>query len=348
MPPMGDDPGRLAGDAGTALEDAAAHAGALHAEATSAVHAAAHDLAHGGHEDHPPEPPTFLTILNETQHPAEGTLLHTLVTGPLHEPLPMVNKAPWDPLVFLGIAAGLSLALMILGTSQLRANRAEAIRRPTRWMAFCEVFVEALFKLVSGILGEKHARHYFPYIATLFILILVGNFMGLVPFLKPPTGSIVVTFSLALCTFVYVQFTAATRLGLGKYVYHLCGDPKETITYAMAPFIFLVEFVGVLVKPVSLSLRLFGNMLGKDILLGAFLMMGIMLMDAVAAPLAQYIGVPLTIPFYFLGILASVIQALVFAMLSTIYILLVLPHDHHDEHGHGDGHGHGMEHAAAH
>jgi F-type H+-transporting ATPase subunit a len=98
-----------------------------------------------------------------------------------------------------------------------------------------------------------------------------------------------------------------------------------------------------------------GNILGKDILLGAFLGMGISL-TALAG--IDFVGLPLTYPFYFLGLLLSTIQALVFSLLTMIYIMMVLPHDHdhdhdhghEDDHGHGHtaaGHGHGGHHGAA-
>jgi len=90
-----------------------------------------------------------------------------------------------------------------------------------------------------------------------------------------------------------------------------------------------------LIKPLSLSLRLMGNILGKDILLGSFLLMGISLMAVIAPGADRFVGLPLSLPFYFLAILLSTIQALIFALLTTIYILLVLPHDHdHHEEAH--------------
>jgi F-type H+-transporting ATPase subunit a len=80
-----------------------------------------------------------------------------------------------------------------------------------------------------------------------------------------------------------------------------------------------------------------GNILGKDILLGSFLFMGIAIVGVIAPGADSYFGLPLSLPFYFLAILLSTIQALIFALLSTIYILLVLPHDH-DHHGEEHGH----------
>jgi len=316
------------------------------AEAEHAVGEAAH--GHGeAHESHPPEPPTFISVWHET-HPSE--LSKTLFVGNLDHPMPIFNKAPWGGHVFLLIAAVVTILIAMMSTRQFRSDKRASMKNPSRGQVFIEWVVDSMDKFVCGILGPVHGRAYLPFIGTLFVLILISNLLGMVPLMAPPTASYVVTLSLALCTFVYVQFTAFTKLGLGKFLFHLAGEPKDTIGYVLAPLFFVLEVIGVIAKPISLSLRLFGNMLGKDILLGAFTMMGIMLVGAVSKDLANYVGVPLTIPFYFLGILLSAIQALVFSILSAIYILLVLPHDHHghdEDHGHGHDHGHGA-HGVAH
>jgi F-type H+-transporting ATPase subunit a len=90
---------------------------------------------------------------------------------------------------------------------------------------------------------------------------------------------------------------------------------------------------------VSLSCRLFGNIFGEETLVAVFVGMGVAILAATHLP----IGLPIQTPFYFLALLTSTIQALVFSLLTTIYISLVLPHKHHDDHGHHDdpGHGHG-------
>jgi F-type H+-transporting ATPase subunit a len=84
-------------------------------------------------------------------------------------------------------------------------------------------------------------------------------------------------------------------------------------------------------KPLSLSLRLFGNIMGEDVLLGVFAMLGVSMLAFLKLP----IGVPLHLPFIFLAVLLSTIQALVFTLLSTIYFLQMLPHDEHEEEAHG-------------
>src|SRR5690606_24744318 len=113
------------------------------------------------------------------------------------------------------------------------------------------------------------------------------------------------------------------------------GSPKDAIGWFLSPLFLVLEMISdFLAKPLSLSLRLMGNILGKDILLGAFLGMGISLVGVISPELSGYFGIPLTIPFYFLGLLLSTIQALVFSLLTMIYITMVLPHDH--DHAHAD------------
>ena len=86
-----------------------------------------------------------------------------------------------------------------------------------------------------------------------------------------------------------------------------------------------LHIIGELAKPLSLSLRLFGNVTGEDVLIVIFVTLGIGMLAFMNLP----IGVPLQVPFYFLAILTSTIQALVFMLLSTVYFLMMMPHDEH-------------------
>jgi F-type H+-transporting ATPase subunit a len=291
----------------------------------------------GSHGGGVPEIPNAVQLLYEYFHekaleegtdPAEGVagILQTLHKGPIKEPLPIVGTIPWENHVFAVFGGLVIIFLFWMGVRRLE------VRPRSRWQALVESVVELFHNFVIGILGPHHGRRFAPYIATLFIFILVNNLMVLVPFLKAPTSSLVLTGSLALLTFVIVQATALIHLGPLGYLYHLMGEPKGLIMWLLMPLFLVLHVIGELARPVSLSLRLFGNVLGEDILLGAFLLMGVALAGTLGIhpPIP---GFPLHFPFMFLVILTSTIQALVFALLSTIYILLVLPHDEHHEHG---------------
>jgi F-type H+-transporting ATPase subunit a len=153
------------------------------------------------------------------------------------------------------------------------------------------------------------------------------NWMGLVPLGHSPTSSPYTTFPLAICVFLYVQWIAFTRLGPLNYLSHLAGDPRDAVGWAMVPLMLPLHLIGELAKPLSLALRLFGNIMGEDTLLALFA--GLVV---IAIPYVGGLGVPFQLPFMFLALLASTIQALVFSLLATIYIAQVLPHGHDEEH----------------
>ena len=360
-------------DGGSALDaHSEGVAAAGHGEHTGeADYGAGHGPELGRYIEHPPEPPHLIQIWYKLEqkklakeyvekHPGDAkpsvvekwvewdeetqewvevegeqpTAAQVLHAGTLKEKMPLIGYGPWENHIYLGLSGIVLILIFWLATASMRRDRKRALRYPSRGQVFIEYIVGSFDSFCKGLLGEENGRRYMPFIGTLFCLILTGNLMGLVPLLRAPTSSVLITFSLALCTFLVTQGTAWIKLGPLTYIHHLMGSPRDVVGWILSPLFLILEIISdFIAKPLSLALRLFGNILGKDILLGAFLGMGIALMGAISEPLANYIGFPLTIPFYFLGILLSTIQALVFALLSTIYISLVLPHDHehHDD-----------------
>jgi F-type H+-transporting ATPase subunit a len=131
-----------------------------------------------------------------------------------------------------------------------------------------------------------------------------------------------------------VQWIGIRKNGILGYLHHFAGQPRDALGWGAAILLFPLEIMGELIKPVSLSCRLFGNILGEDILLAVFVGLGVTTLAFVHSP----IGLPLQLPFLFLSTLFGLIQGLVFALLSTVYIVMMLPHDdHHEDHA-GDTH----------
>jgi len=186
---------------------------------------------------------------------------------------------------------------------------------PNRLQNACELVVGGLDNFVCGVLGEK-GRKYTPFIGTLFVYIIFMNLFGLIPFMKSPTSSWSTTFGLALCVFIYVQYSALRELGFLGYLDHMMGKPRGILAFSVfVPLMmFLLHIVSELVKPISLSLRLRSNIWGDDMLLAVLSGFGLG-------------GVPLLVFSSLLAILASVVQAVVFSLLSTIYFALVLTHE---------------------
>ncbi len=213
-----------------------------------------------------------------------------------------------------------------LGTSLLFAFISIRVYRnrkliPGKLQNFLELCVEGMFNFISTILGND-AKKYTPFLGTLFFYILINNLWGVIPGGHSPSTSINITASLAIMVFLYSQYTGITRLGFGGWLDHLAGQPRNIIGWVLVPLLLPIHVVGEIAKPASLALRLFGNITGEDILVAAFVGLGLMVLSGLHSP----IGLPLNVPFILLGILLSTIQALVFTLLSTIYILLMLPH----------------------
>ncbi len=263
------------------------------AEGAAADHGEGHGDDHGG----TPHLPNLVTVLG------------TLIFGEENW------AAEWVNVIFaFGIGAFLSIF----------ASRVYAKRQmiPGRLQNLLEMMVEGMYNFIYTILGED-TRRYIPFLGSLFFYILLMNWIGMVPFGHSPSTSLSITASLALLTFLYAQWTGMSRLGIGGYLHHLAGSPADVIGWCMVPLMFPLHLIGELAKPFSLALRLFGNITGEDTLIAVFVGLGVMILAF--AP----VGVPLQLPFYFLGLLLSTIQALVFTLLSTIYILLMLPHEEH-------------------
>jgi F-type H+-transporting ATPase subunit a len=142
-------------------------------------------------------------------------------------------------------------------------------------------------------------RAFFPYIATVFLYILICNLLGLIPGFLSPTANLNTTLSLAICTFILTHIIGIKFHGI-RYIKHFLGP-----IWILAPLMFVIELIGHLARVMSLSVRLFGNIFGKEKVLGIlFALWGLYL-----APL----------PILFLGILVSFIQAIVFMLLSIVY-----------------------------
>ncbi|MGI6455913.1 MAG: F0F1 ATP synthase subunit A [bacterium] len=260
------------------------------------------DAAHAG--GHPPELPNFIHVL-DVYFP-DNPIVDFLVT--------------YQNQIFILILIGIIAFIFNMAT------RHRALI-PSRLQAGVELVIEGLLALVTGMLGEKEGRRYFPFLGSLFIFILFMNWFGLIPLMKAPTSAIQVTGGLAICVFMYVQFVAIGRLGIRKYFYHLMGEPKDAIGWVMVPLFLPLHIMEEFIKPLSLACRLFGNVYGEDILLGVGMVLGVGMMLAIWD--GAFFGIPLHFPFMLLALLLSTIQALVFTLLATVYISMVLPHEEH-------------------
>ena len=241
-------------------------------------------------------------------------------------PLPVTNSMVTSWIV--------ALALIILIRIAIRKPKLI----PTRGQAIVENLVEGVFDLTTPIVGHKVAKATFPLLIALFTFILIQNWSGLFPgvgtiyhhgreLIRPGNADLNGTFALAVVSFIAWFYFILRYAGPSFILKDLFGNKAEKsevpafIYYPLFLVFFavgLIEVISIFVRPISLSLRLFGNVFGGENLLHA--------MSAITRW-----GLP--VPFYFLELLIGFVQALVFTLLVSVYIGLICNHgDEHEEH----------------
>jgi F-type H+-transporting ATPase subunit a len=236
---------------------------------------------------------------------------------------------------FALIAAVLLLLFAFKARAALAAARDPAV--PAAELGsrnITELLVQLVTSQSDAIIGRQ-GRKYVPFFATFFFFILLSNLMGLLPGFAPPTGNLNTTLGLALVSFVGYNVIGGREQGL-NYLKHFFGPmtslPGSSVITKIAflpvllisvVFFFILEAFSHGFRPVSLSLRLFGNMMGDHQVIEAFIGL-----TKLVIPVA----------FYLMGTLVSVIQAFVFTLLSMIYVALAVSHGHDEEHGHESHH----------
>lgn len=177
---------------------------------------------------------------------------------------------------------------------------------PTGLQNFMESILTGLINLIEETMGPK-GMAYFPLLATFALFILVSNLVALIPGFYPPTANLNTNAALALTVFVMTHVVGFKEHGF-SYLKHFMGP-----ILALAPLIFVIEIIGHLARPLSLSLRLFGNMYGHEIVLMIFI------------ALVPFL---LPVPMMLMGVLVAFIQTFVFTLLAMIYIAGALEEAH--------------------
>ncbi|MCB0345693.1 MAG: F0F1 ATP synthase subunit A [Bdellovibrionales bacterium] len=171
---------------------------------------------------------------------------------------------------------------------------------------FFELMVGFLISLGDNVMGKEN-RKYLPFVGTIFIYILFSNLLGLIPGFSMPTDSILFNLGIALVVFVLYNYWGIREVGAVAYFKHLLGP-----IWWIAPLLLVIEIISHIVRPISLSLRLFGNMTGDHIVLAVF------------TDLTKYV---FPVIFYGLGTFVCLMQAFVFTLLTMIYIRFAVAHD---------------------
>jgi F-type H+-transporting ATPase subunit a len=206
----------------------------------------------------------------------------------------------------------LVMALLVAGS--LMATRAlKAVPGPLQ--NFAEVVLEAFFDLLEQMIG-KQGRQFLPLVGTVGLFILTSNLLGNLPGFQAPTANWNTTVALALTVFVWYNYAGIRKHGLAGYLKHFCGP-----IWWLAPIMFPIEFIGHLARPVSLSVRLFGNIFGEESVIGILISLAWLVM-----PYMIWLGVMLP-----LSLFTAAVQTFVFIMLTMVYIAGAVEEGHGEE-----------------
>lgn len=248
----------------------------------------------------------YLVPMTVVEYAKKGGLGHSVLENNLVTDLHHV--------VFSIIVAGIILVLLALAVSRMKADK-DSLLPQSKFnpLALFQVLADALLGLMEGIMGRELALKFLPLIGSLGIYILFSNLLGLIPGFLPPTDSLNTTLGLGLIVFVMTHYHGVRAHGV-SYFKHFFGPIIKWYALPLMLLMFGIELISHIARPISLGVRLLGNIFGDHAVVTAFVMMAIPLVP---------------IPFVLLGLLVSVVQALVFCILSTVYIALAVGEEDH-------------------
>ena len=212
--------------------------------------------------------------------------------------------------LFMVIASLLVYGLLVHGM------KARALV-PGRLQSLAEMFYEFVAGMVRENAGAD-AKPYFPFVFTLFMFILFGNMLGMIPYTFTFTSHIIVTFALALTVFVFVTVLALMKHGLHFFSFFM----PHGAPIALAPILIPIEVISYVMRPVSLSIRLFANMMAGHTMLKVFAGFTVLMIGGLGSVgfLAGIVPVAINIALTGFEFLVAFLQAYVFAILTCLYI----------------------------
>jgi F-type H+-transporting ATPase subunit a len=264
--------------------------------------------------------------MESLEHPLLIVDIANWLLDPLVRPLLLAlgfDPEPGEPLVPAYLVMSLLIVLGWTVVGLILRSRL-SVEHPSRFQIVMEDLVLSLAGLLEQWIGPK-GRRYLPLIAAFGAFILVGNYAGLVPGLMAPTSNINVTAGCAITIWVYYHLEGIRVQGLGPYLKHFAAPPGVPLW--LAPLMLVIELISHFSRVLSLSLRLFGNIFGEEMVI------------AILALLVPYV-IPL--PMMALGIITGGLQAFIFVLLSIIYLQGAVAVEHHDDH-HAPAHDKTME-----
>jgi F-type H+-transporting ATPase subunit a len=242
----------------------------------------------------------------------------------LHEPLARTWTWQSFQTTHFEISHMLIAALVVLLVGMGAVSYARSVRKlgdqailpPSKLgtRAIFEGLADMVFGLLEGVMGPKNARKYLPFLGTFFVFILFSNLISLVPGFRAPTDTLKTNVGLAILIFLATHILGFKEHGL-HYLEQFTGHlPLKSPLIVLVPLMFVIEVISHLIRPVTLSIRLMANMFADHAVVSVFF-----------ALVPFLVPVPLML----LGVFVSVVQALVFTLMSATYISLAVAHEEH-------------------
>jgi F-type H+-transporting ATPase subunit a len=180
--------------------------------------------------------------------------------------------------------------------------------------AIFEGLADLVFGVLEGVMGPKNARKYLPFLGSFFVFILFSNLISLVPGFRAPTDTLKTNVGLAVCIFFATHILGFKEHGLHYLVQFTGHIPLKFPLILLVPLMVVIEVISHLIRPVTLAIRLMANMFADHAVVSVFF-----------ALVPFLVPVPLLL----LGVFVSVVQALVFTLMSATYISLAVAHEEH-------------------
>lgn len=221
------------------------------------------------------------------------------------------HTATWHNFEPISTSIGIALALILIGIvvrARLQKDSAVVPDDSLTLRTFVEVFLDYWYNLAKDVMDAKRAKKYFPLIGASACFVFFANFLALVPGFPVATSSLSITLGSALVVFIMFNLYGLKENGFG-YIKHLAGP-----VWYLAPLVFPIELISLLVRPLTLALRLMLNMSVDHLLLGIFM---------------GFLTVLVPLPVMVLGCIVVIVQTLVFTLLTTVYIGLATEHEEH-------------------
>ena len=241
-----------------------------------------------------------------------ASLLEEFEIHPMGAPL---LSLAGHPIAFTNSALFMLFAIVACTWLMVVAMRPQAVV-PGRWQMLAETLYNLVANMLESTAGEK-AKPFFPFIFTIFAFILFSNLLGLFPHSLAVTSHIIVNLAIALLLFTIIIITGFARQGL--HFFNIFAPPG--VHWVMLLFLVPIEVFSFLVRPLSLSIRLFANMLAGHILLGVFAGMTVSLFAA--GMMLKPLGVlPLALNVVITGFefFVAFLQAYIYAILASVYL----------------------------